>query len=65
MMRVNMPESPRDRIARHFGLGEYGKRLAEEILREYGEQIALYLEVGADRPEAAEDVRVFNNYDFE
>lgn len=30
-----MPENPRDRMARHFGLGEYGKKLADEILDDY------------------------------
>jgi len=51
-------------MARHFGLGEYGKRLAEDILREYGETIASWLEL-MDRPEAARDVREFNDYDFD
>lgn len=60
-----MTEHPRDRMARIFGMGDYGKRLAEDILREYGEQIAQYLEGVGDRPEAAKDVRIFNNYDFE
>lgn len=59
------PEMPRDRMARMFGLGEFGKTLAEEILREYGEQIAQWLELAADRPEAAKDVREFNGYGFE
>lgn len=61
---MTKPESARDRMARHFGLGEYGKRLAEDILREYGETIASWLEL-MDRPEAARDVREFNDYDFD
>jgi hypothetical protein len=56
-------ESPRDRMARHFGLGTYGTRLAEEILREYGEQIAKWLEAD-EHLLAAEAVREFNDYDF-
>lgn len=35
------PESPRDRIARHFGLGEYGKKLADEIL---DDQLEIWLQ---------------------
>lgn len=58
------PESPRDRMARHFGMGEYGKRLAEDILRQYGEQVARWLEVD-EHFMAAEAVREFNNYDFD
>lgn len=57
-------ESPRNRMARHFGLGEYGKHLADAILREYGEQIAQYLE-GDDYLGAASVVREFNDYDFD
>lgn len=30
-----MAENPRDRIARHFGLGKYGVDLADEILKDY------------------------------
>ncbi len=51
-------------MARHFGLGEYGKGLAEEILRQYGEQVAQWLEAD-EHYMAAEAVREFNNYDFE
>lgn len=39
-------EHPRDRIARHFGLGNYGVRLADEILADYREIIAEYLDDG-------------------
>jgi hypothetical protein len=56
-------ESPRDRIARHLGLGDYGVKLAEEILRSYGEQIAQWLEAD-EHLLAAEAVREFNDYDF-
>lgn len=59
-----MPEHPRDQMARIFGMGDYGIRLAEDILRNYGEQIAQWLEF-VDRPEAATDVREFNSYDFD
>lgn len=59
-----MKESPRDRIARMFGMGEYGKKLAEEILREYGEQIAQWLDAD-EHHMAADAVREFNGYDFE
>lgn len=38
------PEHPRDRIARHFGLGNYGVELADKILGDYREMIAEYLE---------------------
>jgi len=38
------PEHPRDRIARHFGLGNYGVNLADEILGDYRELIAQYFE---------------------
>lgn len=38
------PEHPRDRIARHFGLGDYGVNLADEILEDYREMIAQYME---------------------
>jgi hypothetical protein len=57
-------ESPRDRIARMFGMGEYGKKLADEILREHGEQIAKWLETD-EHYLAADSVREFNGYDFE
>lgn len=38
-----MSEHPRDRMARHFGLGEYGERLADEILNDYREMLADWL----------------------
>lgn len=59
-----MAEGPRNRMARIFGMGAYGEHLADEILREYGEQIARYLE-GNDFLLAAEEVREFNGLDFE
>jgi hypothetical protein len=37
-------QHPRDRIVQHFGLGRYGEHLADEILEEYREMIATYLE---------------------
>ena len=39
-----MAEHPRDRMARHFGLGNYGVNLADEILGDYRELIAQYFE---------------------
>lgn len=39
-----MTEHPRDRIARMFGMGDYGKMLADEILTDYRSLIAEYLE---------------------
>jgi hypothetical protein len=61
---VTENESPRDRMARHFGLGDYGKRLADEILRDYGTQICGWLHAN-DAPTAAELVKEFNALDFE
>lgn len=39
-----MTEHPRDRIARMFAMGKYGETLADEILAEYREMIAEYME---------------------
>lgn len=39
-----MAENPRDRIARHLGLGDYGLVLAEEILDDHREMLARELE---------------------
>lgn len=53
------PETPRDRIARHFGLGQYGKHLAAEILRSYGEMLAVQLEEQGEH-KAAKYLREIN-----
>jgi hypothetical protein len=39
-----MAEHPQARIARIFGMGKYGEELAAEILGEYREMIAQYME---------------------
>ena len=39
-----MTESPQQRIARIFGMGKYGEKLARDILAEYREVIAEYLD---------------------
>lgn len=57
-------ETPHAQISRIFGMGAYGEQLAATILREYGEQIARYLECN-DFLLAAEEVREFNGLDFE
>lgn len=59
-----MKEHPRDRIARHFGLGNFGVKLTDEILADYAELIAQRLEVD-EHLLAAEVVREFANYDVQ
>lgn len=34
-----MPESPEDRLTRIFGMGEYGRQLAKEILGQHTDLI--------------------------
>lgn len=36
-------EEIRDKIARHFGLGDYGVRLAQEYLDEYAHNLAIQI----------------------
>lgn len=57
-----MKEHPRDRIARMFGLGNYGVKLTAEILADYAELIAQALEED-EYFLAAEAVREFSRND--
>lgn len=52
------PEDPRARIVRMFGLGKFGETVADEILTDYRELIARYLEED-DLSFGAERVREF------
>lgn len=52
-----MTEHPRDRIARIFGMGKYGEQLADQLLEDYRNIIADYLE-GNDLPHASNIVRL-------